>query len=136
MAGAPKNLFQQQSNKTANEVGQPPDDIERISYGIVTEVDPQSSQVKVRFLTADKTPGELVSEGFLPILNSLSQIFILYGSLRPGLLVRIFWRGKIKPKTAIIEVIGDEDSSFLAKDFDTNEVNVGPWFIFSGSLTG
>ena len=131
---APRNLLQKQFKQYDNNIGQPSDNIERISYGIITEVNAESSQVKVRFLTADKEYGELVSESFLPVINSLSVIHQLYGSLRPGLLVRIYWRGKITPKTAIIEVIADEDSSFLEKEFDTNEVETGPYILLSGGL--
>jgi hypothetical protein len=131
---APKNLLQQGLSDLANQVGQPTNENERISYGVIAEVNDETSQVKVRFLTADKTLGELVSDGFLPLLNPLQQIFSNYGGLREGLLVRIFWRGKIKPTTAIIEVIGDEDSSFLQKEFTENDIEVGPHWILSGGL--
>ena len=132
----PKNLLQQQFRTLNNDVGQPPDDVERISYGIITEVDLETSQVKVNFLKDDKTQGEPVSKDFLPLINSLNQVSSLFGGLRKGLLVRIYWRGKLRPKTALIEIIGDEDSSFLKKDFETNEIETGPWFFLSGGLTG
>jgi hypothetical protein len=133
-SSAPKNALQQGFTSLNNIASQPPDDIERISYGVIAEVHEESYQVKVNFLKADKTLGEAISDGFLPLLNSLSQIHLLYGALRPGLLVRIYWRGKIKPNTAIIEVIGDEDSSFLQKEIEVNEIETGPWMLLSGGL--
>lgn len=133
---APKNNLQQTIGKIKQEIGQPSNDIERISYGVITEVEPESSQVKVRFLKEDGVAGEMVSESFLPLINSLNAIQMLYGALRPGLLVRIFWRGKIKPRTAIVEVIADEGSSFLKKQPQDNEIETGPYKFLSGGLTG
>lgn len=132
---AARNQVQQALSETGKAVGQPQDRQERISYGIISKVNADTSQVKVRMLKADKEPGEEISPQFLPLINSLSEIHHLYGALREGLLVRIYWRGKLGPKNdALIEVIGDEDSSFLKKSPENNEIDIGPFKIFSGGL--
>ena len=131
---ASQNLLQQTIGKLKLDSNQTSDDADRISYGIISDIDEATSQVKVRFLKEDKTPGELVTDGFLPLINSLDSIHLIYGPLRPGLLVRIFWRGKIRPRTAMIEIIADENSSFLQKEPQPDEINIGPHYFLSGGI--
>lgn len=128
---APKNALQQTLHNTSREAGNPADEQLRISYGTISEVNQETSQVKVRIYKADGSLGEEITKGFLPIINPLSQIHMNYGLLRDGLVVRIFWKGKLEPQNALIEVIGDEDLAFLQKKPEQNEMQVGPFLIFS-----
>lgn len=134
MNSAPRNALEQKFNKTHDEASQPAHEQDRISYAIISEVNEDSCQVRIRLLKADGEPGELLSGGFLPLLNPLDDIHMRFGSLRKGLLCRIYWRGKLKPKNPIVEVIGDEDHSFLKKKPATNKVELGPFAIFSGGV--
>ena len=127
-----KNLLQQNLKDISSKLGQPADEQDRISYGIISKVEQETSQVKVRFLLEDGKIGEEVFAGFMPVITPLSQIHHLWGLLREGLVVRIYWKGKLEPQTALIEVIGDEEHKFLNKEPMINEINIGPYRIFSG----
>jgi len=70
----------------------------------------------------------------MPLTTPISEIHHLWGALREGLVVRVYWRGKLNPKNAIIEVIGDEDHKFLSKEPQLNELPVGVWRLFSGGI--
>jgi hypothetical protein len=131
-SSSPKNILQQRLHETTREAGDPPDELERISYGVITEVDYETSQVKVRKFLEGGRMGDMVSDGFLPLATPLSEIHLLWGLLREGLVVRVYWRGKLAPKNVLIEVIGDEDHKLLRKAPESNEVQVGPWRLFNG----
>lgn len=128
---AAKNAFQQTLHNTNQSTKNPADQSERISYGVISDVNQDTSQVKVRMYKPDGTTGDEISPGYLPILNPLSQIHLNYGLLREGLVVRIFWKGKLEPQTALIEVIGDETLTFLHKTPEQNSIEIGPFRIFS-----
>ena len=131
---AAKNALAQTLHKTANEAGNPADEQVRIGYGAISEVDYDTSQVKVKMYRPDGSPGEELTKGFLPVLNPLSQIHMNYGLLREGLVCRIYYRGKLDPSFALIEVIGDEELSFLQKAPEANEIQIGPFLIFGPGL--
>jgi hypothetical protein len=131
----PKNALEQKLGRTASEAGQPANEQDRIGYGIISEVNQETSQVKIKLLTSDGQPGEELRGGFLPLVTPLNVIHMLFGALREGLVCRIYWKGKLRPKTPLIEVIGDEEHSLLKKKPASNEVEVGPYQIFSGGLS-
>jgi hypothetical protein len=131
----PKNALEQKLGKTAMEAGQPANEQDRIGYGIISKVNHDSSQVKIRLLNSDGQPGEELTGGFLPLLTPLSDIHLRYGALREGLVCRIFWKGKLRPKTPLVEIIGEEDHSLLKKKAASNQVDIGPYQIFSGGLS-
>ena len=131
---APKDALEQKLNRTQNEANQPANEQDRTGYAIISEVNQDTSQVKIRLLKSDGEPGDVLPGGFLPLLNPLEDIHLRFGALRKGMVCRIFWRGKLKPKNPIIEVIGDENHSLLKKKPAVNKVEVGPFLIFSGGL--
>jgi hypothetical protein len=131
---APKNSLQQTVQDSTRGVGQPVDEQLRISYGVISEVDEETSQVRVRFLKEDGTAGEPIGPGFYPLINPLHEIHFQYGLLREGLIVRIYWRGKRTPENSIVEVICDEESPFLTKKPERNEIEIGSFKIFSGGV--
>ena len=133
---APKNAMHQAVQQTSKSAKEPSDEQDRISYGVISKVNVESSQVKVRLLKDNgKISEEELTPFYLPLINSLMDIHLRFGMLREGLLVRVFWKGKLKPDNAIIEVIGDEDSDFLKKTPEVNEVTVGSYQIFSGGIS-
>ncbi len=134
MYSAPKDKLEQKLQNTSREASQPTHEQDRIGYAIITEVNYETSQVKIRLLKSDGEPGDVLPGGFLPLLNPLEDIHLRFGALRKGLVCRIFWRGKLKPKNPLVEVIGDEDFSFLKKKPAINQVEVGPYAVFSGGL--
>ena len=131
-SGAPRTKYQQNLDRVSRETGNPSDYQERISYGVISAVNYNSGQVKVKLLESDGKIGEEISSGYLPLATPLSEIHLLWGALREGLVVRIYWRGKANFKDAIIEVIGDEEHRFLAKEPEMNELATGPWKTFLG----
>ena len=133
-SSAPRTKYQQNQDKIAREIGNPSDQQERISYGMISAVNYNSGQVKVKLLTSDGKIGEEIAPGYLPLATPLSEIHLLWGALREGLVVRIYWRGKGNYKDAIIEVIGDEEHRFLTKEPEMNELATGPWTTFLGGM--
>lgn len=133
---APKNKFHQALNNTSREAANPVDEQDRISWGIITEVKPENSQVKVRLFSRDgELEPEILDGAFLPIINSLEHVHMLYGQLRKGLYVRVYWRGKLTPRQCIVEVVGDEDTNLFKKDPQVNDAETRPYKLFSGGYT-
>lgn len=130
----PKNALEQKLSKQQSEATQPAHEQDRIGYAVITEVNQDTSQVKIRLLKADGDPGDILDGGFLPLLNSLSDIHMRFGALRKGLVCRIYWRGRLKPKNPVVEIIGDEDHSLLKKKPAPNTIELGPFAIFSGGV--
>jgi hypothetical protein len=133
-SSAPKNILQQKLHETSREARTPSDEADRITYGVISEVNYDNGQVKVRKILADGKIGDKISNGFLPLATPLSVIHHQFGALREGLVVRIYYRGKLNPKNVIIDVIGEEDHQFLSKQPAQNEIAIGPWRIFSGGV--
>lgn len=129
-----KNALEQKLQRAHQDANQPSDEQDRIAYAIISEVNQDTSQVKIQLLNSDGTPGEVVESSFLPLINPLEDIHMRFGALRPGLVCRIYWRGTTKPTNSLVEVIGDENHSLLRKVAKENKVNVGPYLIFSGGI--
>jgi hypothetical protein len=76
---------------------------------------------------------------FVPILQPLHYVHLVFGALRPGLHVRVLWRGKTRPTgESIIEIISDEDTALFSsgkKASESNEINTLPYKIFKGGRT-
>jgi len=133
-SSAPKNVFQQKLHNTSRESISPKDEADRITYGVISKVNYDIGQVKVKRLLEDGKVGDLISDGFLPLSTPISDIHLRFGALREGLVVRIYYKGKLSPKDVIIEVIGDEDFKFLSKEPVQNEIVIGPHKIFSAGM--
>ena len=131
---APKNKLEQTLKKTHQEAGQPVNEQDRTGYAIISEVNEDTSQVKIKILRADGSVGEELRGGFLPLQNPLADIHHRFGALRKGLVCRIYWKGRLTPRNPIVEVIGDEEHLLLKKKAATNKVEIGPFQIFSGGL--
>ena len=134
-SAAPKNILQQKLHETSREGTLPKDEEDRIAYGIISEINYNNGQVRVRRILSDGKIGDEVSNGFLPLSTPLSEIHLLWGALREGLVVRIYYKGKLNPKNVIVEVIGDEDHQFLNKAPLQNEVEIGAWKLFLGGVS-
>jgi hypothetical protein len=134
-SAAPKNILQQKLHETSRESMLPKDEEDRITYGIISEINYNNGQVRVRRILSDGKIGDEISNGFLPLSTPLSEIHLLWGALREGLVVRVYYKGKLSPKNVIIEVIGDEDHQFLNKAPLQNEIEIGPYKIFLGGVS-
>ena len=133
-SSAPKNLFQQKLHETSRESTLPKDEDGHIAYGVISEVNYNSGQVKVRKLLTDGKIGDEISSGFLPLANPLSDIHLRFGALREKLVVRYYYRGNLNPKNVIVEVIGDENFKFMMTAPVQNEINIGAYKIFGASI--
>lgn len=131
-----RSVWQEVRGGTALKSGQPVPDALRIRYGIITAVDYEDSQVKVKIFT-DAGRADYDLPAFYPLINPLSQVHLLWGKLREGLAVRVFYTGKEDPpKNVLVEVIGDEGLNFLRKDRKENVLATGPYKMMSGGLLG
>lgn len=131
-----RTVREAQLAKTARKSGQPVQDALRIRYGIITAVDHEDSQVKVKLFTNAGLP-DMDLPAFYPLINPLSEIHLLWGRLREGLAVRVFYVGKEDPpKNVLVEIIGDEGLSFLRKERKENVIATGPYKLMSGGLLG
>jgi hypothetical protein len=119
----------------------------RVSYGVITDVALDTSQVKVLvfngfnrnqdiMLGASKPGGDGI---FVPLAQPLHIIHHMFGALRKGLCVRIFWRGIHAPGSeSQIEVISDEAKPNFrsgTKEQEINQKDTRPYKIFSGGLS-
>lgn len=134
-SAAPKNILQQKLHETSRESMLPKDEEDRITYGVISEVNYSNGQVRVRRILSDGKIGNEISNGFLPLSTPLSEIHLLWGALREGLVVRVYYKGKLNPKNVIIEIIGDEDHRFLNKTPLQNEIEIGAYKIFLGGVS-
>ena len=134
-SSAPKNVFQQKLHNTSREARNPSDEADRITYGVISAVNYNNGQVKVKRILSDGRVGEEISGGYLPVSTPLSFIHHNFGALREGLVVRIYYKGKLSPKNVIIEVIGEEDHRFVSKEPQQNEIKIGAWRIMSGGIS-
>ncbi len=129
-----RNLQQDKQASTASKGSQPSDEQDRIRYGIITAVS-KTNLVRVRLLGSKGVAegDDIVQGSFLPLITPLTLIHLLWGTLRKGLICRIFWRGKMDPNsTTVVEVIADETHNFLAKEEQSNEIATIAYKIFSG----
>lgn len=134
--GGSQNISQDRRGTQASAGREPADEQDRIKYGVITEVN-DNNLVKVRLLNNEGLPkGEsIVSGAFLPIITPLSQIFLLWGALRKGLLCRVYWRGKLDPNASTaIEIISDEHHNFLKKATQAREIATNPYKLFGGGM--
>ena len=134
--GAPANVIEARRAAIQTRANLPSTEQIHIRYGMITAVN-QNNLVQVKLLNEKGLPegSEIAEKTFLPINTPLSVILLQFGPLRPGLICRIFWKGKILPDAgATIDVIGDEEHQFLIKDPYPTEIQVGPFKIFSGGM--
>lgn len=137
-SSAPRNVREHNENKQANKASWPVLDQQRIRYGIITAVNKDTSQVKIKLFTNNDSD-DIYINNYNPIINSLNQIHASYGALREGLLIRFFYRGKEDPlpvTRGLVEVIGDEEPEFLKKEGRSNVISTGPFKLMSGGLLG
>lgn len=145
-AGKPlrTNPIQTGLEQANSRAGDPADEQQRVSYGIITEVNEEVNRVKVDLFDRGNSKTRIGSgvdrpEGsFIPVMQPLIVIHHLYGALRKGLIVRVWWRGKQEPGAeAIAEIISDQDSSIFGsgtKSSRSNELATTPHEIFTGGL--
>lgn len=137
MAGAPRTITEQQKMATDNKVGQPVIEQVHIRYGKISKVS-KNLLVKVVLLNDRGEPDgpEIVDGKFLPVSTPMSVILHEFGPLRKNLICRIFWKGRTEPNAnCVIDIIGDEEHRFLAKEPYPSDVAVGPFKIFAGGMS-
>lgn len=129
-----KNILHKQLSDTGVSAELLSFDAHKTAYGIISDVDIDTSQVKVKLILGDMqySDKEVLDGQFLPLINSLKDIYNRFGSLRKGLLVRLHWTGRLDQKNCKAEVIAGEDSSLLRKDQLENEIDHGAYKLFSG----
>lgn len=137
----PRNVRENKLKHIDTKAGDPADQQDRISYGEITEVIAKNSQVYVKmygdtdtYLLADQAhpKGKPV-----PVIQPLGIINSLYGGLSVGMKVRIFWVGKNDAKSALVEVIGNEDFNLKGiynKEPESNRQDTLPYLSISGGV--
>ena len=141
------NIIQKSFDKGMQRGGEPKDEQLRISYGVIAEVNEDNLTVRVDVFERGGAkrrvgipPGGWGPGAFLPLLQPITIIHTLYGSLRKGLVVRLFWRGKHFPGSeTFVEIISDTgEEVFLSgkKKPRANSLATQPYQIFTGGLSG
>ena len=142
---ANRNLLKQKLTNLDEKAGSPVNEQLRVSYGYITDVDEETSQVKVKVFGRNQQEDIIIGETektptgvFLPILQPLHLIHFFYGLLRKDLTVRIWWKGKNKPDSdSIIEIIGDDNFELFRtgkKEPEQNVISIGAYRLFGGGL--
>jgi len=140
------NRIQSGFDKTNQKAGDPVDDQQRWSFGIIADVNEENSRIRVDFF---ERKGKKVRLGagvdgegdgaFIPILQDITDIHQRFGRLRKGLLVKVYWKGKHFPTSdSVAEVISDSPEAIFAsgrKEPRSNEVSTSSWRIFLGGVT-
>ena len=131
-------------DKTNKKAGNTSDTELKVSYGEIVEVDEDTSRVRVDIYERRGTKTRLGKkkgreEGiFIPIMQPLQIVHLLYGQLRKKLTVRVFWRGKNAPASeAVADIISDLTiTEFLngVQEPRSNELNTGIHDIFTGGV--
>ena len=138
------NVVAGRFDNVRQEAGAPADEQLRISYGEIVEVDEGTLRVRVNIYNRRGKSTRLGATQaqekgiFIPILQPLSLIHHLYGSLRKGLTVRVFWRGKNAPASeAVADIVSDLSIVELLSGSQSprsNELTTGPHDIFTGGV--
>jgi len=128
----PRSRVQSELGKTRARAEDPGSREDKISYGYIEAVAEKGMQVKVTELQTGKT---IANGAFLPVINDLEDIFLRWGQIRVGMLVRFFYRGKHGARKPLVEIIGGEGANMLTKEERQNEVETRAYKIFGGGLT-
>jgi len=122
------------ADKTFNDINQgitdPQNLSDHISYGKIVGVNYNTYQVQVQL--RGYRPGEIMGQGFWPLITQIEDIFHRYGQLRKGMTVRVHWKGKERAVFAVVELIGDENADFFTQKDRKNEEPTVPFKLFSG----
>lgn len=130
-----RNKLHSHFRKLDVEASSPNDDQQKVSIGVISDVRTEDGQVKVRLFERNGEPGEEILGGvYLPVLQSFDYIHKLFGQLRKGLYVRVWWKGKLEPRNCLVEIIGDENTNFIKKDVKHNDMETGVYKFFMGGL--
>jgi hypothetical protein len=132
------NVPRSNADRVFKEVGQTtsnrPNMIDHISYGRIKEIDYTKYWVQVKL---EEDPGNYVlGDSYWPLITRIDEIQFKYGQLRKNMYVRVFWRGRQKAMFATVEIIGDENFDLFQQIDRPNEVQTGPYKLFSGGLLG
>jgi hypothetical protein len=110
----------------------------KISYGQIIEVHDERSTIDVMIFGK---PGDILNEFKVfevPLIHPLQFYHLVFGQIRKGLVVRLFWRGSSKPgRESFAEIIDNSDGARFKsgkKKYENNTQTTGPWKIFSGGL--
>ena len=137
------NVVQKTFDSQNQRAGEPKDEQLRISYGVIAEVNEDNSTVRIDIFDRSGKKTRVGSDNdkrqggaFLPVIQSLMTINNLFGALRKGLIVRLYWRGKHFPGAeSLVEIISDNTAlEFTSgrKKPRSNELATQPWEIFMG----
>ena len=141
-----ENVVQKAFDTSMQRAGEPKDEQLRISYGVICDVNEDNSTVRVDTFdrggnrTRIGSGADQSGDGaLLPILQPITLIHQMFGSLRKGLVVRIYWRGKHIPgRESVVEVISDAGESVFAtgrKKTRSNELAVAVHEMFMGGVS-
>lgn len=132
-----RDKFRQSNQTVSKQSRQPNIDTLSIRYGVVEDINEDQSRISVRLCTSTgEETGDITP--MWPYLNTLSEVFLLWGALRKGLMVRVFCKGQDKiPAQGIVEILGDEPpSTLLGREVRANEIETGPYLMLMGGLLG
>jgi hypothetical protein len=128
----PRNIFEQKQQATAEKISESSQMVQdHFDYGTITDVDYDSYQVQVSLYGMDVS---ILGSRYIPLINQREDIFLRWGMLRPGMWVRVHWRGPAARATwALAEIVGDENANFLTQEQKDNDgaVDTQPHKIFS-----
>ena len=106
---------------------------DRVSYGIITDVNFANYQVKVKIF--GEKGDQQIETGWQPLVTQQDEIFLKWGQLRKGMHCRIHWRGKSKARRGFVEIVADENASFLKQKDKKNELETMPYKFLGGGIT-
>jgi len=130
---APKTIDQKGIQGTTKTAEEPDSYGDRISYGVITDVNFANYQVRVKIFGGTVHPQ--LQNSWQALITQQDEIFLRWGQLRKGMHCRVHWRGSAQARRGFVEIIGDEEMNFIKQQDKPNEVKVFPYKFLGGGLT-
>lgn len=131
---SPRSTSNQQQAVTKAQAQVPYDKMPHVSMATIVEIHKDEAKVQVRIVGEKE---KFANGAWIPVIQSIETIYLLFGQLRKGMIARVFWQGK-NPREArwgYADVVGEETSNALKQQMHHNEVESSPYKFTSGGLT-
>lgn len=129
-----RNVYEQKQNTATEKTNEAQKVQDHFDYGTISDVDYDTYQVKVSIYGSDT---DVLGGAFWPLINQQEDIFLRWGMLRPGMWVRVHWKGPFgRASWALVEIVGDENANFLTQTQCSNDGSgeTDPHKLTSGGL--
>ena len=130
---APRSVAQDQAGVSQSKSEEMYAYADHLSYGKITDVNYAKYQVKVSLF--NDVPHPELEKNWQPLITQQDEIFLRWGQLRIGMVCRVHWTGRKQALRGFVEIIGDENTSFVEQEDRENNVPTRPYKFLGGGFT-